>query len=187
MPPFTVNPHRVDPYKSFKFRVTWEGRVVAGVSWVGPLRRTTETIEHRTGAEPSLSRRMPGLTKFAPVALRRGVTHDTEFERWASKVWRLGAGLGTEASLADFRRDVRLDLLNEAGQVALAYVLFRCWPSEYVALPELDANGGGVAIQSVTLQTEGWERDLSVTEPVEPSLEDEPAHARGKGERKGAA
>jgi phage tail-like protein len=186
MPPFTVNPNRLDPYKNFKFRVRWEGRVVAGISSVSPLRRTTEVFEFRSGADPSLSRRMPGLTTFGPVTLERGVTHDNDFERWANQVWSLSGGLGAEVSLANFRRDVILDLLNEAGQVALSYRLRRCWPSEYVALPELRANGGGVAIQSLTLQNEGWERDLSVTEPVEPSLEDEVVRSRKGGGGKGA-
>ena len=182
-----MNPHRSDPYKDFKFRVTWEGRVVAGISSVSPLRRTTEVLEFRAGADPSLSRRMPGLTTFGPVTLQRGVTHDNEFERWANQVWSLGSGPGNEVSLANFRRDVILDFLNEAGQVALSYRLYRCWPSEYVALPELRANGGGVAIQSLTLQNEGWDRDLSVKEPVEPSFADEMLKSRGGGGRKSAS
>jgi phage tail-like protein len=166
---FSVNPERFDPYKGFKFRVRWDGRFVAGISRVGELRRTTEVITHREGGDPSSVRRSPGRTEFAPVTLERGVTHDLEFERWADRVWRYGAGLGHEVSLADFRKDVVLELYNEAGQLALAYHLFRCWVSEYVALPTLDANASGVAIQRVVLQTEGWERDLAVTEPSEPS------------------
>ena len=170
MPKFTVNSHRLDPYKNFKFRVKWDGRYVAGVSKVSALKRTTEMIEHREGGDPSSARRSPGKTTFEAVTLERGVTHDIEFEKWANKVWALGAGLGAEVSLKDFRKDIILELYNEAGQLAIAYKIFRCWVSEYQALPELDANGNAVAIQTMKLENEGWERDVAVTEPSEPSF-----------------
>jgi phage tail-like protein len=168
MAEFVVNPHRVDPYKNFKFRVKWEGRYVAGVSYVSPLRRTTEVIAYRIGSEPSITRKAPGRTSFDSITLKRGVTHDTEFEEWANKVWLIGAGLGSEVSLADFRKDIVIELLNEAGQVVKAYLVYRCWPSEYQALPELDANATEVAIEMLVLEHEGWERDQSVAEPTEP-------------------
>jgi len=170
MAQFSVNPNRFDPYKNFKFRVKWEGRYVAGVSKVSPLVRTTEVVKHREGGDPSTSRKSPGRTEYEPVTLERGVTHDLEFEQWANKVWNYGSGLGAEVSLKDFRKDVILELYNEAGQVVLAYKLFRCWVSEFQALPELNANDGAVAIQKLTLQNEGWERDYDVTEPEEPSF-----------------
>lgn len=168
MAEFVVNPHRFDPYKNFKFRVKWDGRYVAGVSSVTPLRRTSEVISYRTGSEPSITRKAPGRTSFDPITLKRGVTHDTEFEEWTNKVWRIGAGLGSEVSLADFRKDIVIELLNEAGQVVKAYFVYRCWPSEYEALSELDANAGEVAIETLVLEHEGWERDESVVEPAEP-------------------
>jgi phage tail-like protein len=168
MAEFVVNTHRFDPYKNFKFRVNREGKYVAGVSSVSPLRRTTDVISYRNGSEPSLARKVPGRTNFDPITLERGLTHDAEFEEWANKVWRLGAGLGSEVSLANFRKDIVLELLNEAGQVVKAYVVYRCWPSEYQALPGLDANAGEVAIEKLVLEHEGWERDESVTEPPEP-------------------
>jgi phage tail-like protein len=171
MAQFVVNPNRFDPYKDFKFRIKWDGRVVAGVSKVSPLIRTTEVVEHREGGDPSMSRKSPGRTDYEAITLERGVTHDVEFEQWANKVWSFGSGGGSEVSLKDFRKNVTLELHNEAGQLVMAYRLYRCWVSEYQALPELDANGGGIAIQKITLQNEGWERDLDVTEPDEPSYE----------------
>jgi len=170
MAEFTVNPTRFDPYKNFKFRIKWDGRYVAGVSKVSPLKRTTEVIHHREGGDPSSSRKSPGRTEFDPVTLERGVTHDLEFEKWANKVWTYGNKLGTEVSLADFRKDIRLEFYNEAGQLAIAYNLFRCWVSEYQALPDLDANASRVAIQHMKLENEGWQRDESVAEPKEPSF-----------------
>ncbi|WP_312858236.1 phage tail protein [Pseudonocardia pini] len=163
-----MNPQRLDPYKSFTFRVRWDGRYVAGVTRISALRRSTEVIEHREGGDPSTARRSPGRTSFDPVRLERGVTHDTEFERWAGQVWTLGAGLGAEVSLKDFRKDVGLELYNESGQLVIAYRILRCWVSQYQALPELDASGDAVAIESITLENEGWERDTEVQEPQEP-------------------
>ena len=170
MAEFTVNPKRFDPYKNFKFRVKWDGRYVAGISKVSGLRRTTEVIWHREGGDLSTSRKSPGLTEFAPVILERGITHDPEFENWANKVWNLGAGPGAEVSLKDFRKDIVLELYNEAGQLVIAYKIYRCWVSEYEILPDLDANAKTIAIEHITLENEGWERDQSVKEPVEPSF-----------------
>jgi phage tail-like protein len=169
---FSVNATRFDPYKNFKFRVKWDGRYVAGVSKVSALKRTTEVVEHREGADPSTVHKSPGRTKFEPITLERGVTHDPEFENWANKVWRLGAGAGEEVSLADFRKDVLIDMFNEAGQKVLSYKVYRCWISEYaVGIPELDANTNpATMIELIKLENEGWERDLSVTEPEEPKL-----------------
>jgi phage tail-like protein len=170
MAQFSVNATRFDPYKNFKFRVKWDGRYVAGISKVGALKRTTEVVEHREGGDPSTGRKSPGRNKFEAITLERGVTHDTDFEAWARKVWNFGGGGGAESSLADFRKDVILDVFNEAGQKAISYRLFRCWVSEYQALPDLDANANAVAIQTIKLENEGWERDESVTEPTEPRL-----------------
>jgi phage tail-like protein len=170
MAEFTVNPTRFDPYKNFKFRLRWDGRYVAGVSKVSALKRTTEVVEHREGGDPSTVRKSPGRTKYEPITLERGVTHDPEFEQWANKVWNFGAGLGSEVSLKDFRKDIMIEVYNEAGQLALAYKVFRCWVSEYQALPDLDANANAVAIQTIKLENEGLERDTEVPEPAEPSL-----------------
>jgi phage tail-like protein len=170
MAEFVVNPTRFDPYKNFKFKVRWDGRFVAGVSKVSALKRTTEVVKHREGGDPSSSRNSPGRTEYDPITLERGVTHDLEFEKWASKVWQLGAGLGSEVSLADFRKDIIIDFYNEAGQLAISYNVFRCWVSEYQALPDLDANANAVAIQHIKLENEGWQRDVAVVEPTEPTL-----------------
>ncbi len=148
----------------------WDGRYVAGISKVSALKRTTEVVEHREGGDPSSSRKSPGRTKYEAITLERGVTHDPEFERWANKVWNYGAGLGSETSLKDFRKDIIIEVYNEAGQLAVAYRVYRCWVSEYQALPDLDANANAVAIQQLKLENEGWERDQEVVEPAEPTF-----------------
>ena len=170
MAQFSVNAQRFDPYKNFKFRVFFEGNTnpVAGVSKVSMLKRTTEVVKHREGGDPSSSRKSPGRTEFEAITLERGVTHDKDFEQWANKVWNFGSGLGSEVSLKDFRKNLLIELYNEAGQLAVRYRVFRCWVSEYQALPDLDANANAIAIQHIKLENEGWERDIEVPEPSEP-------------------
>ncbi len=170
MAQFTVNTNRFDPYKNFKFRIKWDGKYVAGVSKCSALKRTTEVVKHREGGDPSSSRKSPGRTEYEAITLERGVTHDTEFEKWANKVWQIQAGLGAEVSLKDFRKDIIIEVYNEAGQKAIAYNVYRCWVSEFQSLADLDANANAVAIQHLKLENEGWDRDQSVTEPTEPTF-----------------
>jgi len=165
MAEFPVNPQRLDPYKNFKFRVKWDGKYVPAISRVTGLIRTSEVIEHRAGGDPSASHKSPGRSNFEAITLERGLTQDTAFEDWANLVWKLGAGLGSESSLNEFRKDIVIELYNEAGQLVHAYNVYRCWPSSFQALPNLDANGVSVAVESITLQNEGWARDPAVEEP----------------------
>ena len=167
MAQFTVNTTRFDPYKNFKFRVKWDNEYVAGISKVGALKRTTEVVEHREGGDPSSSRKSPGRSKYEAITLERGVTHDKAFEQWANRVWNYGSGLGSEVALKDFRKDLIIEVYNEAGQLVMAYKVFRAWVSEFQAMADLDANANAVLIQSLKLENEGWERDYDVTEPTE--------------------
>jgi phage tail-like protein len=174
MAQFTVNSKRLDPYKNFKFRVKFEpgGDFVAGVSKVGSLKRTTEVVKHRDGGDVSSSRKSPGRTEYEAISLERGVTHDKTFENWAKKVSNFGAGAlkGLEMGLDDFRKDIIIEVYNESGQLVIRYNVFRCWVSEFQALPDLDANANAVAIQSIKIENEGWERDNDVPEPKEPTI-----------------
>lgn len=167
MAQFIVNAQRFDPYKNFKFRIKWDGKFVAGISKVSALKRTTEVVKHRDGGDPSSTRKSPGRTEYEAITLERGVTHDKEFEQWANKVWNYGSGLGAEVSLKDFRKDLILEVYNEAGQLAFAYKIFRCWVAEFQAQADLDANANATLIQSIKLENEGWERDYEVPEPAE--------------------
>ncbi len=162
-PQFAVNAQRFDPYKNFKFRVKWDGKYVAGMSKVSTLKRSTEAVTHREGGDPSTSRVSPSTWKFEPITLERGVTHDPEFENWANLIYNTDGDMAI--SLEKFRKDIIIELLNEQGVVAKAYKVYRCWVSDYQALPELDANAHAVAIEHLVLQNEGWERDPAVTEP----------------------
>lgn len=172
---FPVNTYRVDPYKNFRFKVkdVDAGAYVAGVSKVTGLKRSTQVVEYREGGDPSVVHLSPGQTKYEPITLERGVTHDQAFEQWANKIFYLPNSQkdpGQNTSLKDFRKTIRIEMYNEAGQIVLAWVVYRCWVSEFNVLSDLDGKGNDVAIQSIVLQNEGWIRDTAVTEPTEPSF-----------------
>jgi phage tail-like protein len=165
MAKFTANPQRVDPYRNFKFRIKIDNNYVAGLSKCSSLKKTTEMVEWYESGDPSTPHRLPGKTKYDAITLSAGVTHDTTFEDWANLVNNF---LGDASmSLKKFRKDITIDVFNEEGQKAISYQVFRCWVSEYQALPELDAAGNAVMISTIKLENEGWQRDNSVTEPTE--------------------
>ena len=170
MAQFSVNPTRLDFYKNFKFRVKWNNHYVLGCSKVSPLKRTTKVVTFREGGDPSTSHKSPGPTEYDAITLERGLTQDLDFHDWAGLVWNFGAGLGAEVSLANFRKNIYLEFYNEAGQLVIAYNIYRCWVSEYQAMPDLDANANVVAIEHIKLECEGWSRDPGVSEPLEPTL-----------------
>jgi phage tail-like protein len=165
MPQFTVNAQRIDPYRGFKFQVIWDGEPVAGVSKVSALKRMTEVVSHREGGDVSTPRHSPGSTKYDPITLERGITFDPAFQDWANLVYST-EGDGA-VSLANFRKDIKINLLNLQGTVVRSYNVFRCWVSEYTSLPELDANANAIAFESLVLQNEGFERDTAVVEVEE--------------------
>src|SRR5437868_9720475 len=163
MAEFSVNTHRVDPYKNFRFRVKWDNKYVPGLVRVSPLRRVTAVVEERAGGDVDEPRRSPGTTTWAPIVLERGRTHDTAFEDWANLVF----GVGGSMSLAKFRKDVVVELLNEQGTTVMAFRVHRAWPSEYAPLGQLNADGGETLLETLVLEHEGFERDLAVLEPEE--------------------
>ena len=169
MPEFIINTHRSDPYRTLKFRVLWDNKVIPGIFRVSPLRRSTDILYSRDGGDLNTLKPSPGKTGYEPLLLERGRTHDTAFEEWTNKVFNRDAGPGEEISLRDYRKDVSIQFMNEAGQVAMAFVVTNCWPRQYTALGPLDALNPEVAVESLLLEHEGWSRDLAVTEPTEVS------------------
>jgi phage tail-like protein len=157
----------VNPYLTYNFIVKWDNQPVAAVSRVSGLTRTTSVVPFRAGGQPQTTFKIPGQTDYHPVTLERGITTDQAFEQWANKVWDYPntTKFGNEVSLKDFRKNIQIEVYNQAGQLAIRYNLYRCWPSEYIALPELAAAANVVALASLTLQHEGWDRDTSVQPP----------------------
>ena len=165
--PFTVNINRFDPYKSYRFLVYFglDTSPVAAVSKVSALRRSSDVIEYKDGGSPIILKGL-GRTKYEPITLERGLTHDPDFEEWANAAQALDKGSAAN-SLKNLRRQMRIELLNEAGQPVHRYILHRCWVSEFQGLPDLDAGGNAVAIEHIKIENEGWEHDLSLAEPQE--------------------
>lgn len=162
---FIVNAHRVDPYKNFKFRIVWDGRVVLGVSKVSALKRTTEVVKHREGGGNSTDHKSPGRTTYDAITLERGITHDVEFEKWANRVHPYAGDAAMD--LANYKKELTLEFMDEKGHVAKRYFLHDCWVSEFTSMPDLDANANAVAIETLKIELEGWERDLATKEPDE--------------------
>lgn len=165
MPQFAVNTHRSDPYKNFKFRVVLDGRPVAGLSKMGALKKMTEAIEWREAGDASVVRKLPGRTKFEAISMEAGLTHDTTFEEWANMVNNLDGAAAM--SLAKYRKDIFIEVLNMQGTPVLRFKVVRAWVSEYQATPEMDANANAVAITSIKIEHEGFQRDTSLAEPTE--------------------
>ncbi len=168
------NPQRLTPYPNFRFKVKWDGNYVAGVCMVSALTRSTQVITHRSGGDPSTVHKAPGQTDYGPITLERGVSHDPTFEQWANKVFDYDnsqSSTGVDTSLLDYRKDITIDVFNEAGQKVLAYFVYKAWVSQFQAMSELNANGeASIIIQSLTLENEGWQRDTAVTPTKEPSF-----------------
>ena len=165
MAEFTVNPQRHDPYKNFKFRVMWDGKYIAGVSKISGLKRETEVVLHREGGDPSAERKSPGRTEYDAITLERGVTHDPDFENWANLVHAVQGDAAM--SLKNFRKDILIELHNEQDAVVKRWKVYRCWVSAYDVIDGFDANNTCIALERITLENEGWERDVEVPEPQE--------------------
>ena len=162
---FEKNAHRFDPYKNFKFRVLWDGKPVFGVSKVSALKRTTEVVKHRDGGDNSTDHKSPGRTTYDAITMERGLTHDPQFMAWADMVHPYAGD--PAMNLAGYKQELSLVMQNEKGQAVFRYFLHRCWVSEFTALPELNSNANALAIESLKMELEGWERDPATPEPDE--------------------
>ena len=152
--PKKTREERFDPYRNYKFRVKWDGRLVAGITHVSGLKRVTEVVEYRDGSGGS-SQKLPGRTNYEPITLERGITHDLAFEVWAKQV------VDVRNPPLKFRKEVRIEVYSKSGVLMLAYDVHRCWPSEFVALSSLDFDERRL-FQSLTLENEGWERVVTL-------------------------
>jgi phage tail-like protein len=167
MPPMIGKTGRTDPYRNFRFKVKWDNQYVAGLTKMGGLKRTTEMVEFREAGVNITSRKLPGKTSFTAVTLEAGITYNTAFEDWANLVNDFASHSITD--LGEFRKNITVDLFNEAGAKALSYNLYNCWVSEYQAMPDLDAGANAVAITTIKLEYEWFERDTSVSESQGPA------------------
>jgi phage tail-like protein len=154
---FTATVLKYDPYRKFKFLVKWDNAYVAGVSKLTGLSRAIEPVDWRTGGDTHVVAKLPGLTKYEPLNLERGMSHDTAFMDWMQKVnnYQDTAGLEKEESVHDFRKNIQIEIFNLVNEKVLAITVYRCWPSK-VVLGEWDAKANELAIETLELQHEGW-------------------------------
>lgn len=165
-PLFPANAHRYDPYRTFKFQVVIGGQAVAGLSKMTALKKSTEVVDWRYAGDPSHVRKLPGGSKYEPITLEAGLTHDKQFLELANRVNNIDGDGGM--SLLNFRTNVVINVLNLQGAVALSYKVFKAWVSEFQALPDFDAKTmNAVGIQTLKLEHEGWQLDPAVPEPTE--------------------
>lgn len=169
---FETNAHRKDPYKNYKFVIKWDTeagpqKTIMGVSKISALKRTTEVVTYRSGGDNSRDHKSPGRTSYEGITCERGITHDLDFEKWAKKVHSYAGD--TSMDLVGFKKNLILEVMNEKGHVALRYHLYDCWVSDFTAVPDLDANANAVAIESIKIELESWDRDTELEEPVESS------------------
>ena len=164
---FPANLNRFDPYKSYRFLLYFGKSTtpVAAVSKVTALKRTSDVIEYKEGGNAVILKGL-GRMKYDPITAERGITQDTDFANWANAAQVLDQGAAS-TSLASLRQEISIVLLNEAAQPVLRYLVHRCWVSEFQALPDLDAGGNAIAIEHIKMENEGWERDLTLSEPTE--------------------
>jgi phage tail-like protein len=156
-----------NPFLTYNFLVKWDGQYVAAVTSVSGLTRRTQVVSFDAGGQPQSAVKIPGQTDYEPVRLARGITTNRAFEEWAAMTWCYPntQQLGNEVALATFRKPMQIELHDQQGTLALRYNLYYCWPSEYTALPELDTDADTVALASMTIEHEGWDRDMSVVYP----------------------
>jgi phage tail-like protein len=144
----------LDPYASFRFRIMWQGRYVAGAAKLGGLKRTSEIVKDNQSLTAS-QQKAAQRSKYEAITLERGVTHDREFENWASEVAEREDAAGSKSS----RRAILIGECDEPGHFVQSYRLVRAWVSDE-ASPDLDASANAVTIETIKLENEGWRRDV---------------------------
>ncbi|HLN88633.1 MAG TPA: phage tail protein [Candidatus Binatia bacterium] len=176
---FEKKKNREDPYGNFKFRVKdSNGKTILGVSKIGALRRTTEVVKFREGGRSLADTKSPGRTSCDAMILERGITYDPNFENWANMVHSYGEKASMD--LRNYKRDLALEVMNEKGQVMKRYFLYRCWVSEYSALPQLDTNQNAILVERIKLELKGWEREADTHDPNDNKIV---GNHKTKGER----
>lgn len=173
MPVFPKNPQRLTPYANFRFRVKWDNNFVAGVSMVSGLTRSTQVLQNREGGGPPPIHLAPSQTSYGPITLERGVSYDATFAQWANKVFdwtNTGTATGQNTSLLDSRKDIVIEIYDEAGLKVMAYNVRRCWVSEFHGMQDLAGVGNALVVQSLVLQNEGWERKDAPSGQAEPAF-----------------
>ena len=164
---FTASVLKYDPYRKFKFLVKWDGAYVAGVHKVTALTKSVDAVDWRTGGDHNNTAKVPGLTKYEPITMERGLCADTRFIDWMKLVNTYQAAGGTTVeSVHTFRKDLIIEMYNLANEKVLSVSVFKAWPSK-LTVADFDAKANELAIEVLELQHEGWQIDERPGSPDE--------------------
>jgi phage tail-like protein len=140
---------RDDPFRNFKFRVEIDGVAEAAFSEVAIGETSTEAIDYREGTEPNHVRKLPGMTKYGNITLKRGVTDSQVIYQWHKDI--------VDGKVGEKRKSITIVVIDEAGKDKARFVVSECWPTKYDP-SDLNAKGNEVFIELLELVNEGIER-----------------------------
>ena len=135
---------RRDPFRTFNFRLEIDDTPVAAFSDVTWLQSDGEVADYRTGMDlPLNTRRIPGLRKYGPISLKRGMVSDSTLWDWYRNI----------ATGKLDRRNGSVILMDEQRKDVLRWNFESAWPNKIQA-SDLKASGNEIAIESIELVVE---------------------------------
>jgi phage tail-like protein len=140
---------RTDPLRNFRFRLEIDGIAQASFSEVAIAETTTEAIDYREGTDPSHVRKLPGLTKYGNITLKRGITESLDLYNWHKAI--------IAGQVLANRKQVIIVAQDEAGADKARFVVSEAWPMKYDP-SDLNGKGNEVFIELLELVNEGIER-----------------------------
>lgn len=139
---------RKDPYRKFRFKIEYEGIVSAGFSEVSGFDASVDVVEYREGNEVTTPRKLPGLSKYGNITLKRGVTDNMELFNWIFSYIEKGEII---------RKSITIIAMDETGKDVATFQVINAWPMKYTA-PDFNATASEVAIESLEFAHEGMKR-----------------------------
>lgn len=136
---------RRDPFHGFNFRVEIDGVPVAAFAQVSGLSSETDVVEYREGADFRI-RKLPGVTKYSNIVLKRGITLDRSLWEWRKAI--------TDGRID--RRNGAIILMDAERNEVARWTFVEGWPAKWEG-PGLDARSNDVAIETLEIAHEGLE------------------------------
>jgi phage tail-like protein len=138
---------RVDPYRNFNFRVEIDGITQAGFSECTGFELSTDPIEYREGGENTTVRKLPGLTKYANITLKWGLTDSKDLYNWYRDV--------VNGKIQ--RKNGSIIVRDLDGSDKVRWNFTDGWPTKYNPA-DMNAKGNEVALETLEIAIEGIER-----------------------------
>jgi len=135
---------RQDPYRNYNFLVEIDGIARAGFRECSGLDSSSDPIEYREGNDRLTMRKLPAMTKYSNISLKRGVTDDAELYQWWKSV------MDGKAQ----RKNLSIILLDDTGAEKLRWNVVEAWPTKWTG-PTFNATAHEVAIEGLDIAHEG--------------------------------